>query len=693
MTFGLTSWLKKQFPDLIYEVPLWYPSREQADQREWLITNGLGGYSSGTVGGAHRRRYHGLLVSALDPPHGRHMILSRVDELLEVDGVEYELATNHWASGVVSPTGYKYLESFTNLPVPTWVFELRGHYLIKQVTLGWGTDTVQIGYYWLPDPERDSPDARLTVRFLAGFRSFHDTVHGSSDDRYPQFVSPKHSVIILNESAHRLCLTWSNGTYEARRQWWWDFQWPEETARAQPDKEDLFLVGCVTTTLQRDEQFSIAGSLDKPVEKPDCHAAVNDALQRQRTLLKTANLPKSPRAEILALACDQFLVSDKTAEDGKLYVIEAYPWFNESGRAAMIGMNGLTLSTRRFDDARRILKTYSARMVNGMLPNRLLEEPGKGRDTTLEYGAADVTLWWAWALDAYQKRTRDAAFVQEQIPLLLDAAKHYIAGTTGGVKADTDGLLRCVRAQHEFTWMDAEVANIPITPRSGKAVEICALWYNFLETVLDLAAIAAVEDPLLEQIKSISASCKSSMQKFWNSDTLCLNDVIEPNGNVNAPPNAAIRPNQLVAIALPHRAFQPQQEKQILTVAEAQLLTPQGLRTLAPNDPGYQGIFGCGFSHADQYHRDLSYHNGTAWPWLLGMYCDAILNVYGSTPETTSRIGLILQPLLTHLNDEACLGSISEIFDGNRPHLPRGCLAHALAVSETMRWLNWQIRR
>ncbi len=227
MTFGLNSWLKLQYSDLNFEVPLSYPSREHPDDREWLVANGLGGYSSSTICGAHRRRYHGLLVSALTAPHDRFVILSRVEELVIVDGVEYELATNHWHSGVTSPTGYRYLESFTTLPSPTWVFEIGGHYLVKQLTLEWHTDTLQIAYYWLPDPERDQVDARIVIRFLTGYRSIHDQVFGSSDDRYPQFVSPNHSIIMLNESTRRLCLTWDDGEYEPQRQWWWNYFWPK----------------------------------------------------------------------------------------------------------------------------------------------------------------------------------------------------------------------------------------------------------------------------------------------------------------------------------------------------------------------------------------------------------------------------------------------------------------------------------
>lgn len=692
MTFGLISWLKSKYSDLVYEVPLWYPSREQPDHREYLLTNGLGGYSSGTVSGAHTRRYHGLLVAALDPPHGRQVILSQVDELLTINGVVHQLATNHWASGVVSPTGYKQIESFTILPAPTWVYEFNGNYLIKECTLTWGTNELQIGYTWLPDSDNAPEDVQLSVRFLTGYRNFHEKVAGSSDDRYPQFVSPNHSVIILSEAAKRLCLTWNRGEYETQKQWWWDYHLPEETARGEPDREDLFFVGSLATRLVAESQFSIGASLDKPVEKPDATAAVEKALKRQRNLLRIANLPRTQSANMLVLASDQFVVGRTADENEELGVIEGYPWFAESGRAAMLSMPGLTLATRRFDEGKRILKRYSSLIKDGIMPNRYIEEPKA--PVGFEYGAADVTLWWAWALYQYHKTTKDLDFVKEQLPVLIRSAQHYIKGTSKSIKVDpVDGLLRCAGVHEEYSWMDTKVADYPITPRSGKAVELCALWYNFLETIIFFARSTNGGEADLSELEKFATLARQSMQKFWNADRQCLYDVIEPGFGSSNLPEQSIRPNQLIAVSLPYRALTTAQEKSVLVAIEAELLTPMGIRTVSATDPAYQGTYGCGFSHADQYHRDLSYHQGMAWPWLLGAYCDALINVFGLLPETTARINLVMQPLSMHVVEEAGLGSISEIFDGSRPHLPRGCIAQAWSVAEAMRFLSWQNRR
>lgn len=704
MTFGLIGWLKSQYHDLDYEVPVWYPSKDQADSREWLITNGLGGYSMSTVSSAHRRRYHGILVTAIDPPRERHVVLSKIEELVTIDGVEHDLATNHWESGVVSPTGYKKIESFTTLPVPTWVYELGGHYLVKQLNLSYATNQVTLGYTFIPRPQSRS-HATIRCRFLVGFRSFHSEVTGSSDDRYPQFISPSQSVIILNESAHRLCLAWTSGAYSAEKQWWWDFHWAEEAARGLPDREDLYLVGSVTSELEDSKEFSIGASFEKPIDRPSLKATVIETLNRQKKLIALGKLPKGQKTDMLLLACDRFLVApswsnqDALKSDGKgnsdtetpaVYVIEGYPWFNDSGRAAMISLPGLTLATKRHGLAKKILETYSHQMQDGLIPNRMLDKIQGGPKT--EYTAADITLWFAWSLYLYHRATKDLDTVRRLLPKLKEAAKHYINGTNVGIKIDAiDGLLVCSSLTNEFSWMDTKVADIPITPRSGKAVDLNALWYNFLETLLYLSAVAGEEtDAELEKLKEMSALAKKSMQNFWNAERNCLFDVIDRTSNPRI--DESVRPNQLLAVSMPFRAFDPQQTKSILIAVESELLTPMGLRTLSASDSSYQGTFGCGFSHADQYHRDLSYHQGTAWPWLLGAYCDALVNVFGIIPETSTRVSLILQPLFGHMVDEACLGGVSEIFDGNRPHLARGSVAHALATAELMRWHNWQLR-
>lgn len=690
MTFGIIGWLKSRYPELKYEVPVIYPSRDKPDGREWLVSNGLGGFSMGTVSGANRRRYHAVLISAVKPLTDRHLILSRVEEVLRINGQEFELSTNHWESGVVSPTGYKFMESFTCLPCPTWVFEYDGSYLVKQLVHPWGTDEVHLGYHWLPDDDRHDDDVRITCKFLVGFRDMHGELKGSADRTYAQFVSPTQSVIILDESS-RLCLTWSDGKYEPQKQWWWDYDWPIESIRGLPNTEDLYFVGSVTSKLYPDKSFCVGASYDKPLQKPDCSAALQEVIARQKSLIDRANLDNSQKADMLLLACDQFLVA--TGNDQPITsVIEGYPWYNSGGRAAMLALPGLTVATRRFDAAREMLQQQARGIENGIMPNWRLDVNKADCPPRFDYEAADVTLWWGWALYKYFRVTQDVDLVKEQLPMMISAVEHLVNGSNKGIDVDpADGLLRCADKDKAFTWMATKVEGMPITPRSGKAVEICALWYNFLETIAFFAESVTHADA--ERMRKLAQQARGSMIKFWNEERNCLFDVIETGVPPSKRPDDSVRCNQLLAVSLPYRAFTVEQEKAILRVVEEDLLTPMGMRTLAPSDPGYQGVFGCGLAHPDPYHRDLSRHHGTAYPWLIGQYCDALLNVYGPLPETVNRVRLVWQPIFDHILSEDCLNSISEMFDGNRPQLPRGCPSSALAVAEAMRWLRWVLKQ
>lgn len=692
MTFGLTGWLKSKYSNLDYEVPIWYPSRDKPDGREWLVTNGLGGYSMGTVSGANKRRYHSLLVSAIPPPNNRHIILSRVDEVITIDGQDFELATNHWTSGVVSPTGYKFLESFTTLPSPTWVYEINGNYLVKQLAHPWGREEVVIGYHWFPETE--SEDVRITCKFLVGFRLHHHQVRGSSDKKYSQFVSPNQSVIILDEKAHRLCLTWSDGFYESHKQWWWDYRWPTESIRGLPETEDLYFVGSVSANIVEDAEFSIGASFETPIHQPNCTGAIGELLERQKELIEGSNLDNSQRSNMLLLACDQFLVSETVPDDDSLVVIEGYPWYNDGGRAALISLPGLTLSTRRFDAARRILKFYLTNMVNGIIPNQSLDYKFPDQKREFQYEGADITLWWAWAFYQYWQIVRDDEFLDEVLPTLVEIARLYMGGTIYGVTVDPqDGLIRCADKKKEFTWMDAKVEEIPITPRPGKAVEICALWINFLETIKFFVDKTNKDVGDISDLIEAADLAKKSMVKFWNKERNCLYDVIEIGVVPTGKNDHGVRCNQILALSLPFRSLDKEKEKAILKVVESELLTSMGVRSLEPSDPNYQGLFGCGLAHPDQYHRDLCRHQGTAWTWMLGQYCDALLNVHGRSEEMINLIKLTIQPLFDHFMEEDCLGSLSEMFDGNRPHIPRGCPVYSLSVAEAMRWHRWVMKQ
>ncbi len=685
MTFGLKSFLKAQYGDIKYDFNIYYPDSHEPDNREWLVTNGLGGYASSTISGANTRRYHGLLVSALTPPVDRHMILSRLEETIKIDNHSYDLSTNYWSSGVISPTGYKKIESFSLYPVPTWVYEFEGNYLIKQLCLIYGTNELQIAYYWLAEKPNATKKVSLSLNILTAFRNVKSQVRGRSDEHFPQFVSPKHTVIILGKSEKRMCISFNHGSYQVENNWWWDYHYLHETAQVLPDTEDLMHLGCIKANLDHEIPFALSVSLDEVCGLPNFNDTVINALRRQAQIIKKSQLPNNSLATALTLACDQFLVVREAKEINT--AIEGYHWFNDSGRATMIGFEGLFLVPNRFAEAKNALNLYSEKMVSGLIPNRFLDTSNKISTITCEYNAIDVVFWWGVALYNYYNVTNDLNYLKFQLPIMQEVVTHIINGTNPGVKMDAhDGLIRTIDANNEFSWMDAKVANMPITHRQGKAIEICALWYNFLSIFQHFAKLCNYNKNYAKELNDLSELVKNSLPRFWNSSKQCAYDVIEKNGVLNKSFDDSIRPNQIIALALPFRFFTIEQEKSILKIAQEELLTTYGLRSLASKDSCYQAYYGCGFVQADQYHRDLSYHQGSVWPYLLGFYSSAYVNVYGLNSQTKPQLLKLWQPLFDHLLNDYCVSAIAEVFDGDSPHKPNGAVNHCLAVAAALKW-------
>ena len=388
---------------------------------------------------------------------------------------------------------------------------------------------------------------------------------------------------------------------------------------------------------------------------------------RRWRLFGQAGLPETPEAQRLVTAADQFLVRrDSTAGTT---VIAGYHWFGDWGRDTMISLPGLALTTRRFDEAAQILRTFARYADRGMLPNRFPDG-----DEAPEYNTVDATLWWFHALDAYRRATGDLDLAREQFPLLAEVIDWHVRGTRHGIRLDpADGLLLAGEPGVQLTWMDAKIGDWVVTPRTGKPIEVNALWLNALEVMAELATRQGQSDT---HYRELADRARAGMQRFWSETDGYLYDVIDPEDQGDP----SLRPNQVFALSLPHRAFSPAQEAAVLTAIREHLLTPYGLRTLTPTHPAYVGQYA-----GDAAHRDSVYHQGTVWPWLLGAYVDATLNVRGATPEVRSELRELIRPLLDHLARDACLGSISEIFDGDPPHRPRGCVAQAWSVAEVLR--------
>ena len=633
------------------------------DRREWLTTNGLGGYASGTVCGANSRRYHGLLIAALRPPGQRTVLLSRVDEVVRLGDEAHELSTSFWRSGATAPEGYRYLERFRHDPIPTWEYRVGEVGLIKRVACLPERNAVVVGYR-----QQDGPPIRLELTLLANHRDFHGDTHGHPDWRFVQRACDDGLEVAAWDGATPWRLAWRDqADYRPRGEWYWGYLYPEEEARGLAPSEDCYCLGVLSVELRAGKRFDLLASVEPLAAWPTADELAEIQARDRRALLVKSGLPTTPQAEALVAAADQLLVRRESTAGST--VIAGYHWFGDWGRDTMIALPGLTLTTRRFDQAAEILRTFGRYVDRGMLPNRFPDA-----DESPEYNTVDATLWWFHALDAYVRASGDLELAREQLPLLAVVVDWHLRGTRYGIHRDpADGLLAAGEPGVQLTWMDARIGDWVVTPRWGKPVEVNALWLNALCTMGELAERLGQPD---RRYAELAAQARQGMQAFWSAQHGYLYDVIGPDGRGDP----SLRPNQLFALSLRHRAFTAEQEAAVLEVVRRHLLTPYGLRTLAPGDPAYAGRYA-----GDARQRDSVYHQGTVWPWLLGAYVDALLNVRGRSPEVLAEARALIEPLLVHLCSDACLGSVSEIFDGDPPHAPRGCVAQAWSVAELLR--------
>src|SRR5216684_133630 len=599
---------------------------ERASRLEWLETNGLGGWASSSITFANTRRYHGMLVAALPGRTERTVLVSKFDET--VAGVD--LAANRFP-GCIHPRGFEHLLSFRRGLFPVWEYVTGGITLRKTIVAPHGRNVTIVLYEVVDCP---APFELRLSSFLAG-RDYHSLLHGT--DAAVPYVH----------------INVPGATFEAKPDRWKNFVYDRERERGLDCEEDLFTPGSYVITLNRGDILPVVLATED--RKWDALAMIEEERQRREALISTT-VNRQPTTDFL-LASDQFLID----RDDKKTIIAGYHWFTDWGRDTMIALPGLCLATGRFDDAKQILRRWLAAASNGMIPNRFPDGTNEP-----EFNSADAGLWLFIAIWRYREAAGDDAFVHEEaLPVLREAINWLERGTRYNIHVDLDGLLYAGARGVALTWMDAIVDGEAVTPRRGKPVEINALWYNALRIVATLtgdAALASRADTVREAFETA----------FWNRDAQVCFDVVNPN-------DASIRPNQLFAIALPFPLFDDVRAEEVLGVCESQLLTPVGLRTLAPSDPCYLGqLLG------DQHARDTAYHQGTVWPWLLGAYIDALIRVRGDAGRETAR-GLIAN-LQAHLTD-AGVGTISEIFDGDAPHTPHGCIAQAWSVGEVLRVL------
>jgi predicted glycogen debranching enzyme len=631
-------------------------------QKEWLETNGLGGFASSTIVGLNTRRYHGLLVAATKPPVGRLVMLSKIEETLVLDGRRFDLSANRYP-GTVHPQGFQYLKEFRLDPFPTFVYEVEGVEIAKTVFLVHGENTTVVEYGLRANGATLS-SCVLELRPLIAFRDYHSTTHanGSLDPS----VETRAGLAVIRPYAGLPALYFAHQAdqIETQGSWYHNFEYDIERERGLDFQEDLFQPFTLRLNLAARPACAVIAS----TEASD--AALAPSLRRQEIARRAgiaAALPsKEPLVAALAQAADQFLVRRGDLKT----VIAGYHWFGDWGRDTMIALPGLTLTTGRADIARNILLAFAKHVDRGMLPN-LFPDAGE----TPEYNTVDATLWFFEAIRALTEKTGDADFVRKNLyATLCDIVDWHVKGTRYGIRMDDDGLLNAGEPGVQLTWMDAKVGDWVVTPRYGKPVEIQALWYNALRILQEFAEQFDDRERARQCAAMASKATQSFNTLFWNEDGGCLYDVVK--GETR---DRSIRPNQVLAVSLPFPILAHDKACSVLEVVERELLTPVGLRSLARGDSQYRPTY-----EGDPLQRDGYYHQGTVWPWLLGPFISAYLRVHNQRPAAKEKAAGWLRAFEAHLQD-AGLGQVSEIFDAEPPYRPRGCMAQAWSVAELLR--------
>jgi predicted glycogen debranching enzyme len=631
---------------------------DESLEREWLETNGIGGFASSTIWGANTRRYHGLLVAAAKPPVGRIVLLSKLEETVIVDGKRFELSVNRYP-GVLHPQGFAYLVNFRLDPFPVFQYEIGEISIEKTIFMVHGENTTVVQYTVLGDC-----GCTLEVRPLVAFRDYHALAHENAAIHNGYVQDGMHVSFQPYDGVPTLFFGYENGKLEKTGDWYRNFEYDRERDRGLDFMEDLFNPFLIEAEVNPKATISIVASTSRQ-EARDFNLLREQELLRRREVVARVSF-ENRLACTLVTAADQYIVKRGQGQT----ILAGYHWFSDWGRDTMIALPGITLVTERHDAARAILGEFALHVSQGMLPNRF---PDAGEEP--EYNTVDAALWYFEAIRAYLGYTGDQDFVLEQLyPKLKEIIDWYVAGTRYGIHVDSDGLVYAGEAGTQLTWMDAKIGDFVVTPRRGKPVEIQALWYNALCIQRELAHTAG--DSSTEALtRELAENTRENFERlFWNEELECLCDVVDGDRR-----DSSIRPNQIFAVSLRHPLVGLERGRKVLMVVEKHLLTPLGLRSLAPSDPKYRPTYG-----GSVESRDSAYHQGTVWPWLMGPFITAYLKVHRHSSDAVENVKLWLRPFEQHLRT-AGLGHVSEVADGNAPHRPAGCIAQAWSVGELLR--------
>lgn len=658
---------------------------EKALKQDWIVTNGLGGYSSSTILGINTRKYHGLLVAPLNPPENRHLILSKVDESFESGGKEYPIYSNIGKDYISK--GYQYLKSFEKEYIPIFTYEVDGAIIKKYICMEYGKNTVCVLYNIKNNEKR----TKFKIAPIVNFRDFHTTTPNAEFELKQEIKDTKVKLIINNQMPVYMKL--SEGKYvEHINDTFRNMYYLEEEKRGQAAEENLAVPGVFEVKLRANEEkfVTFICSLEENIDELDGKELINKEIIRITSNLYDSYLldPKKEYSDkYKTLMRDYIIASDNFVAYRPAFalytIIAGYPWFLDWGRDALIAFEGITLIPRRFQVAKEVMLTFVRDIRYGLVPNGYSEYDGRPL-----YNSADASLLLFEQVRKYLEYTHDYEFLKNQ---LYDTLKRIIEEYINGIDLDgnnihldnEDGLLSSGTPQIQNTWMDAKIGNIVVTPRNGKAIEINALWYNALK-IMESFANLYKEKELSKKYAELAKKCKESfIKKFYNKKRKCFDDLVDDN---------SIRPNQLFAIGLHYPVVEPNsvEAKTAFETVTKKLLTPYGLKTLAKGEKCYREIY-----EGDQIKRDMSYHQGITWPWLLGIYSDSFLNIISAEKNKTKKKELeeqyskfaqnVEDTFYNEMYNRSTVGSISELYDSAKPYEAKGAFAQAWSVAEVFR--------
>lgn len=627
---------------------------DYVSSHEWLETNGLGGFASGTIGGMATRRYHGLLVAAVEPPADRMVVVSRFEESVEVESAEIFFSSNQYP-GTVYPEGYKCIREFVRNEFPVWRFEVGGFEIRKTIGMIQQENTTVVAYEILSG----SGTCYLKLRPLYASRNYHQ-VAAANHYIWPDYLVEDNVFRTINYfGCPEIFIGASAGSFEEDKKWYYQFEYARELERGLEGHEDLFTHGFFKIPLKKGQKVYMVLSTEAVEARDGGKLLEKERRRRQGSETGSRTLTR------LQQAAAQFLVR----RENSYSVIAGYPWFTDWGRDTMISLPGLFLTTGKFREARQVIETFLGAMDGGMIPNRFREGGQKP-----EYNTMDATLWMFVASYLYYKKTKDIAFVKKWLGVFAACIQTHLEGTRYAIQADPEDLLLSGGCEGvQLTWMDARIGDCVFTPRVGKPVEINALWYNALR-IAEFFHQEAGKGVQANKFGNASTTVLASFrQSFLRSDGLGCYDYID-----SIHKNSDIRPNQLFALSLPFPLLEGSAAQAVLEVVADRLLTPAGLRSLDREAREYQGKY-----LGNIWERDAAYHQGTVWCYLLGPYVDALFRVRG--PAARKEAEQLIQNFLDRYLDSLCIGNLPELADGDEPHLPRGTFAQAWSVGEILR--------